>query len=140
MIYSAACEYAIRAATHLARHPDGHFVKARDISDVEEIPAPFLSSVLQRLVAADILESARGPGGGYRLTRPANQISLYDIKAAVDGVEELNACAVGLAACSDEMPCPLHDTWKPIRERIHDYLMRTTLEKMAEAVASKRAD
>lgn len=138
MIYSAACEYAIRAATHLARHPRGRFVKAQDISEVEEIPAPFLSTVLQRLVAADLLESARGPGGGYQLALPADQISLYDIKAAVDGVAELKACAVGLAVCSDEMPCPLHETWKPIREQINEYLMTTTLQRMAEAMSSKQ--
>lgn len=140
MIYSAACEYAIRAATHLARHPRGTFVKAQDISAIEEIPAPFLSTVLQRLVAADLLESARGPGGGYQLAMPADEISLYDIKAAVDGIGELKACAVGLAACSDEMPCPLHDTWKPIREQINESLMTTTLRQMAEAVSSKQVE
>jgi len=139
MIYSAACEYAIRAATHLARRPRGEFVKARDISEKEQIPAPFLSTVLQRLVAADLLESARGPGGGYRLARAAERISLYDIKAAVDGIGELKTCAVGLATCSDEMPCPLHDTWKPIREQIHHYLTTTTLRRMAEAMAAKQS-
>lgn len=87
---------------------------------------------------AEILESARGPGGGYKLALPADQISLYDIKAAVDGVAELNACAVGLAVCSDETPCPLHDTWKPIRAQINDYLMRTTLQRMAEAMSAKQ--
>jgi len=138
VLYSAACEYAIRAATHLALRPREGLVKGRDISEAEGIPAPFLSAVLQQLVNADLLRSARGPGGGYALALPPEEITLYDIKVAVDGVSELEACAVGLAACSDEMPCPLHDTWKPIRERIKQYLNETTLDRMAEALASKR--
>lgn len=137
MIYSAACEYAIRAATHLALQGEGEFVKGREISEAEEIPAPFLSTVLQRLVAAGLLRSARGPVGGYALAIPANQITLYDLKATMDGVSELEQCAVGLGTCSDETPCPLHDTWKPIREQIKRYLAETTLEMMAAAVDTK---
>jgi len=138
VIYSAACEYAIRAATQLALRAEGEFVKVREISESEEIPAPFLSTVLQRLVAAGFLRSARGPGGGYALAVPGDQITLHDIKAAVDGVSQLEECALGLGACSDQMPCPLHDTWKPIREQIRHYLEETTLEKMAKALGAKR--
>lgn len=134
MICSSACEYAIRAATHLALHPPGAFVSAADISDAEDIPAPFLSAVLQRLVAADLLRSARGPGGGYALARASEQISLYDIRAAIDGVADLEGCALGLGVCSDDLTCPLHETWKPVRERIRHYLVDTTLERTAEAL------
>ena len=140
MIYSAACEYAIRAATHIALRGDGEFVKLREIAAAEDIPSPFLSSVLQRLVVAGLLESARGPTGGYALSVPAGEVSLHDIKAVVDGTGELEECAVGLGRCSDEVPCPLHDTWKPIREEIKRYLRETTLEQMAEALASKHTN
>lgn len=136
MICSAACEYAIRAATHLARRPSGEFVRTRDISEAEQIPAPFLSSVLRRLVAAGLLESIRGPGGGYQLARPADRIALLDIVVAVDGAAGINACAVGLTKCSDDVPCPLHESWKPIRDQIHDCLKSTTLDRMAEPIRS----
>lgn len=141
MIYSSACEYAIRAASYLAfRHDDeGALVKLRDIAEAEGLPPPFLSSILQRLVTAGLLRSARGPTGGYGLQRPPDRITLLDIKAAVDGTAELEACAVGLDACSDEMPCPLHDTWKPIRQQIRAYLEGTTLQDMASALEEKRA-
>jgi Rrf2 family protein len=135
MIYSSACEYAIRAATHLALRPSGAYVSAGQISGAENIPAPFLSAVLQRLVAADLLGSVRGPGGGYALARAPEEISLYDIRAAIDGVADLEGCALGLGTCSDEATCPLHETWKPIREQIHRYLTDTTLERTAEALA-----
>jgi Rrf2 family transcriptional regulator, iron-sulfur cluster assembly transcription factor len=136
MIYSSACEYAIRAVTYLAGRPDG-LVKLREISKEEDIPAPFLANILHRLVAAGILRSARGPTGGYGLTRPPPELSLLDIKEAIDGLRELEQCAVGLERCSDETPCPLHDSWKPIRAGIRDYLANTTLEAMAAAKAGK---
>lgn len=140
MIYSSACEYAIRAATYLAsRHGEEGLVKLRDIVEAEDLPSPFLSSVLQQLVTARLLRSARGPTGGYALEAPPDQITLYDIKAAVDGTAELEACALGHDRCSDETPCPLHDSWKPIREEIVAYLQETTLTDMAEAVEGKRS-
>lgn len=138
MIYSSACEYAIRAATYLAsRHDDDVLVKLKDISEAEDIPAPFLSSILQRLVTVGLLRSARGPTGGYALTRPPSEVTLMDIKSAVDGTTELDECAVGLGPCNDEMPCPLHDSWKPIRQQIRAYLKQTTLAQMSDAMASK---
>lgn len=138
MIYSSACEYGIRAATFLAaRHGEEVLVKLRDISEAEDIPAPFLGSILQRLVTAGLLRSARGPTGGYALARPPEQVTLLDVKAALDGTAELDECAVGLGPCSDDMPCPLHDSWKPIREDIRRYLERTDLSQMARAMESK---
>ncbi len=142
MIYSSACEYAVRAATYLAsraREDEGELVKLRAIAQAEGLPPPFLSSILQKLVTAGILHSARGPTGGYSLALPAEEITLHDIMAAVDGVDALDACAVGLAQCSDEMPCPLHDRWKPVREELRGYLTGTTLAAMASAKEGKLA-
>jgi Rrf2 family transcriptional regulator, iron-sulfur cluster assembly transcription factor len=140
MIYSAACNYGIRAAAHLAsRHGGDALIKLRDIAVAEGIPAPFLSQILQRLVAAGLLRSTRGPSGGYALSRAPSSISLHDIKEAVDGVEALEECAVGLGPCSDGRPCPLHYSWKPIRNQIRAYLRETNLEQMAKALAVKGA-
>ncbi len=139
MIYSSACEYAIRSVTYLALHPLDVRITARQISQAEKIPSHYLSAVLQRLVAAGLLDSTRGPAGGYILTRPPQTITLHQIKEAVDGVKALDTCAVGLGRCSDDTPCPLHDSWKPIREEIRSYLNETTLEDMAVAVSSKRS-
>ncbi len=139
MMHSAACTYAIRAAAHLASAGPGTPVKMRDVSKREAIPGPFLSALLPRLVAAGLLESTRGPSGGYMLARDACAISLHDIVVAIDGLGALEACAAGLGRCSDAVPCPLHDAWKPIREGMRTYLKRTTVEDMARALSVKRA-
>jgi Rrf2 family transcriptional regulator, iron-sulfur cluster assembly transcription factor len=137
MIHSTACEYAIRAMTYLAGFDSGARVLARDVSEHEHVPGPFLGKIFQTLVRAGLLTSAKGPGGGFALARDPQQISLFDIYHAVDGTSYLEACAVGLAKCSDETPCPLHERWKPIRERIRQYLETTSLSDMAEATRSK---
>jgi len=138
VIHSAACEYAIRAAAHLAGRAPDESVKLREIARREGIPQPFLSALLPRLVAAGLMDSTRGPTGGYVLSRAPDQIRLHDIVVAVDGLDALERCAAGLGRCSDVVPCPLHDAWKPIRERVRAYLRQTTLADMAGAIGVKR--
>lgn len=137
MIYSKACEYGIRALTHLARQP-GQLAVVRDISDAEDIPHYFLGKILQTMAKEGLVRSTKGPGGGFTLATSAEEITLYRIKAAIDGVDDLTECAVGLAQCNDQMPCPLHDTFSPLRERIKTYLQTTTLAAMADAVDRKQ--
>lgn len=137
MIYSKECKYAIRAATYLAQHPDQRCL-AREIAEEEGLPQFFLSKILQSLAREKLLTSIKGPNGGFSLARSANEITLNDIRELIDGNEDLEQCAVGLGTCADDMPCPLHETFKPLRERLKRYLQKTTLEKMAKAVSKKK--
>ncbi len=137
MIYSNACEYAIRALTYLARHPD-RLCLTKEISQSEKIPHYFLSKILQDLARDGLLRSTKGPGGGFQLAKAAERFTLYEIKKAVDGVADLDECAVGLSRCNDKMPCPLHETFKPLRQQIKEYLQSTTLSEMAYAVERKK--
>jgi len=138
MLYSRPCEYAIRATAYLARQPKGQLVSVGEVARAESIPVPFLSRIFYNLARAGLLHSKKGPGGGFELARPAHKIALRDIVATVDGLEAFQQCAVGLARCSDEMPCPLHDMWKELRQRIAGYLERISLADMANAVERKR--
>jgi Rrf2 family protein len=138
MIHSSACEYAIRALTYMAGFESGTRLLARNVAAHERVPGPFLGKIFQTLVRADLLASNKGPGGGFWLAREPARITLFDIYRAIDGTTYLDGCAVGLARCSDETPCPLHERWKPVRERIRNYLQTTTLADMAEATKKKR--
>ncbi len=139
MIHSTSGEYAIRAMVALASREPGRRALARNIAKAEHIPAPFLGKILQTLARAGLVMSTKGPGGGFSLGRAAAEITLLDIYTAIDGERHLSACAVGLARCSDEAPCPLHDRWKPIRESIRRYLTTTTLADMTRATRRKQA-
>ncbi|TAJ92977.1 Rrf2 family transcriptional regulator, partial [bacterium] len=138
MLYSRPCEYAIRTMAYLARVSPDKRVQVQEIAASEGIPAPFLAKVLQQLARSNLVNSFKGPGGGFSLNRPPSAINLYEIFRVVDGVEDLDRCAVGLAECNDFAPCPLHDTWKSVRVHLLQYLKKTTLKEMASAVEGKK--
>ncbi|MGA3295810.1 MAG: Rrf2 family transcriptional regulator [Candidatus Acidiferrales bacterium] len=137
MIYSKPCEYAIRALVFLARFPDQGAAQGMEIAKAEGLPAPVLGKVLQELVRKGLLESRRGPGGGFRLARNSQLITLRDVVAAIDGLDQFAECSVGLEGCSDDSPCPLHDTWKVLRRQLMNNLEVTTLADMAATVTRK---
>lgn len=138
MLYSTPCEYAIRALSYLAASPARSSPGAQEIARAENIPVPVLGKVLQELVRKGLLESRRGPGGGFRLARRPELITLRDVIAAIDGLDQFLECAVGLERCADDAPCPLHDRWKGLRSQMMSYLETTTLAAMARAVARKK--
>ena len=138
MIYSKPCEYAIRALAYLARKSPQEALLGLEIAKAEKIPAPVLGKILQDLVRKGLLDSRRGPGGGFRLARRAELITLRDVVAAVDGLDHFHQCAAGLELCGDDAPCPLHDNWKGIRKQILYDLEHTTVAQMAAAVTRKK--
>lgn len=138
MIYSKPCEYAIRALSYMAQSSDHSTAQGSEIAEAEGLPAPVLGKVLQELVRKGLLESRRGPGGGFRLARRPELITLRDVVAAIDGLDQFLECAVGLERCDDDAPCPLHDTWKGLRTQMLHYLEATSLKEMAGAVARKK--
>ena len=139
MLYSLSCEYAIRALTYLAQRPAGKLTLLGEIAEAEGIPRAFLAKVLQDLVREGLLRSARGPAGGYALADSPENTSLYEIRRAVDGVEDLERCAVGLDPCTDDTPCPLHEMYKPLKAAIERYLRQTTVADLARGIWEKRA-
>ena len=138
VIYSRSAEYAIRAFVHLAQVPDGKFAMVRQIAAQEELPAHFLAKILQQLARKGLLRSSKGPTGGFSLRLSPDDISLLNIVEALDGLNEYQSCASGLAECNDEMPCGMHDSWKTLRSRIIEYLERTSIADLAEALEEKR--
>jgi Rrf2 family protein len=138
MLYSRSAEYAIRAFVHLAQVPDGRYAMVKQIAAEEEIPAHFLAKILQQLARKGMLRSSKGPTGGFSLRVPPDEVRLLDIVEALDGLSEYEKCASGLAECNDDMPCPLHDSWKALRSRIMDYLGRNTIADLAKALEQKR--
>jgi len=143
VIYSRRCEYAIRALVYLARRSleeevGDELVRLSVISEAQDLPLPYARKICRDMVQIGLLRSARGPRGGYALARPPSEISLLQIRDAVDGTSDLEGCAVGLNPCTDETPCSLHDTWKPLRKRLKRYLEETTLGDVARGRALKR--
>src|SRR3954470_3573308 len=139
MIFTSTSEYAIRGMTELAvREPEGRML-LDDLVAGTSLPRDFMAKIFQRLAKAGLLNSAKGRGGGFALARPAHRITLSDIVQAIEGPDAYDHCIVGLERCNDQMRCPQHDLYKPIRQRWHDYLKTTTLADLASSLKAKMA-
>ena len=138
VIFSTTTEYAIRGLSEFAgRSPDA-LMMLDDLVAGTDLPNDFLRKVFQKLVKGGILTSSRGRKGGFRLARKPEKITLMQILEAVEGPQLMDGCVVGLAACNDAMPCAQHDLYKPIRQKLKDYLNHTTLADMATSLKTKQ--
>jgi Rrf2 family transcriptional regulator, iron-sulfur cluster assembly transcription factor len=138
MIFSSSTEYAIRGLSELAgRAPEGGSMMLDELVAGTDLPRDFMAKIFQRLVRAGILKSARGRGGGFTLARPAHEITLMHIVEAIEGPQLMDQCVVGLERCNDTMPCPQHDLYKPIRQRLKDYMNTTTVADLAASLRTK---
>jgi Rrf2 family transcriptional regulator, iron-sulfur cluster assembly transcription factor len=131
-------EYAIRGLAELAGRSSGKSMLLDQLVTGTNLPRDFLAKIFQKLVRARLLTSAKGRGGGFMLARPAHAITLMDIVEAIEGPKPLDGCVVGLERCNDDMPCPQHDLYKPIRQRLKDYMNTTTLADLASSLKSKQ--
>lgn len=138
MIYSATVEYAIRAMAHIATLGEGERILARDLAERTSVPRQFLGKILHRLARADLLDSAKGRGGGFKFARPAAEIEVADVVAALDGLDASNRCVLGLDACDDEQPCPLHDEWVGFRRALMERVFSMSVAEMGKALSAKR--
>lgn len=139
MIFSNPTEYALRGLSELAIRGEDKPVMLDELVTGTDLPRDFLAKVFQKLVRGGVLKSAKGRGGGFRLARPAHEITLIHVVEAIDGPQTLDQCVVGLERCNDQMPCPQHDLYKPIRQRLKDYLTTTTLADLAASLKAKQS-
>jgi Rrf2 family protein len=134
MLFSVGCEHAIRALTYLAAHcPPGEIRQVKVIAKALNLSQPTVAKVMHELVRRDLVRSNKGRGGGFALARDPADIHLIEVVKSIDGIADFERCIVGCAECRDENPCPLHPSWKSLREQILDYLHSTSLKDLAEA-------
>ncbi len=138
VIFSRACEYAIQAVIYLAIKSDQHPVSIKEISDQLNIPTHFLGKILQNLTQDQLVASFKGPGGGFKLGKTAEEITLMQIVASIDGMELATRCVVGFPQCSETHPCPVHDYWRSIRNDIQKMLIQQTVAELVKSSKEKK--
>lgn len=102
---SKTAEYALRAVVFMGLQ-DGQPASADLLSEKTKVPRRYLHRVLQDLVAAELVSSRSGPGGGYELACAPNKLTILDVINAVVPIERINACPLGLESHNEL--CPLH--------------------------------
>jgi Rrf2 family transcriptional regulator, iron-sulfur cluster assembly transcription factor len=138
MLFSRATEYAIRAMTFLASQEQGRRAGAREISEAENIPMPFLWKILQILTRRRLVRSFKGMHGGYELVAAADRVPLSAIVSATDGTDFRDSCVLGLPECDNRNPCPLHEQWKSVRASAISMLDETSLADLARVTKARK--
>ncbi len=113
--------YAVTAMLDLALHEGGGPVPLASISRRQGISLSYLEQLFTRLRQHGLVRSARGPGGGYSLARPAERISVAEVMAAVDERVDATRCG-GRGDCDGGLPCLTHELWWELSEEIRRFL------------------
>lgn len=125
--FSRTADYGLRAALEVAGVPDGSLVTRRTIAGATGAPTSVLAQALAGLVRGGVLSAYAGRNGGYRLARPADEVTIHDVVLAVDGPERAERCVLHEGVCSWEGACPFHGFLVTAQERFLDALRETSL-------------
>ena len=131
MILTQSTKYAVRAILYVAQR-DPERILSSEIAEALGIPQQYLSKILQDLSKHGILSSLRGRTGGFTLALPAEQITLLKVIEIMEGNSFVGGCVLGLAECSNENPCPLHEQWSKIKGEILQMLVSESVMQLVE--------
>jgi Rrf2 family protein len=132
-IYSKPAKLAIHILRYIADQNGEQLCTARDLAIESGVSEPTVAKVLQALAKDGILDSRKGPGGGFRMVHPASEISLWRIVTAIEGSPPLLDCVGGFEECSELNPCPLHEKWKVVKAELVSFLEETSLKDIVIA-------
>lgn len=124
---SSEGRYGLRALIYLAQ--TGELTTAGNISSEAQIPRRLLARILAKLSHAGLVESYEGRGGGSRLARPPEDITLRNAVEATEGPFEITQCVMEQRACGEGKPCLVHEAWEEGQETILEYLEAQTLSE-----------
>lgn len=135
---SKGSEYAIRGVVYLAMQPPEKVCFIDEIAEAQEVPRAYLAKIFQTLGKKGFLKSTRGPGGGFELSRPAEQINMLEIIETMEGDISLNDCLISTGYCHRDKTCAMHDVWKEVQEKFITYLASCSFARLAKDALAKK--
>ena len=129
--------FAVTAMADIAMHRGTDPVTLGEISARQKISVSYLEQLFGKMRRRGLVESVRGPGGGYRLAREMAQIAVADIILAVDEPIDATQCG-GNKNCRDDQKCITHDLWAKLNEHVLNYLAAMTLKQLVEDQIAKQ--
>ncbi|TNF34201.1 MAG: Rrf2 family transcriptional regulator [Gammaproteobacteria bacterium] len=130
MRLSTKGRYGVTAMMDLAIHDNAGPVTLADISQCQGISLSYLEQLFAKLRKHGLVEGVRGPGGGYKLSRPADQISIAEIISAVDEKVDVTRCSQE-GNCQEGEKCLTHELWVELSNRLYEFLGGITLAQFA---------
>jgi len=129
MILTTKARYAVTAMLDIAYHTDGKPISLPEIAMRQNISLSYLEQLFSRLKKNDLVESIKGPGGGYRLSKGADDIVISDVIQAVEENLETTACN-GKSNCHNNQQCLSHNLWEDLGVEIKNFLSDVTLQQV----------
>ena len=137
MKFSTKSRYALRLMAELARYAPGTTVPLKEISERQNLSLKYLEQIVTPLARVGLVKSERGSQGGYRLSRPAAQITAGDILRAVEGeIVPVPCLATSAESCPHRAQCETLGFWEGLNQVINQYIDSATLEKLSSEYLS----
>lgn len=132
---SLTCKTAIKAVIYLAsKFESGEKAGIKEIAEFIEASEHTVGKMLQSLVKEDVINSAKGPNGGFYVTAKQKDQPIINIVEAIDGKEVFNQCGLGLSKCSSTHPCPIHNDYKVVRDLFEKMCREKKVSDLCEPV------
>ncbi|RFC54542.1 RrF2 family transcriptional regulator [Brumimicrobium aurantiacum] len=138
-MFSKASEYGIKAAILISNNSlvSEEKIGVKQIAEEIDSPEAFTAKILQTLTKSNIINSSKGPYGGFYIPKDRlNEIKLSQIVSAIDGDRIFTGCALGLTQCNANKPCPLHNDFIDIRNQLSEMMIKTSLLDLANGLDS----
>ena len=132
---SLTCKTAIKAVIYLAsKFESGEKSCIKEIAEFIDASEHSVGKMLQTLVKDEVINSAKGPTGGFYITAKQKNQPIIKIIDSIDGKEVFDQCGLGLSKCSSTRPCPIHNDYKIVRDQFKSLCQQKKLSDLCETV------
>lgn len=139
---SQTAEYALRTVLYLAQRESERELSGAgrgrgrvcvvDVAETLDIPRNYLSKTMNALTGAGILHSTRGPGGGFSLAVPADELTVAGVVEGFDPADSRSGCLLRGGPCDESDPCAAHHRWREVERTVRTFFARTTIADLLE--------
>jgi Rrf2 family protein len=134
---SLTCKASIKAVIYLGSKSDtGEKLSIKDVAKCINENEHTVGKLLQKLVREKIINSTKGPNGGFYISAQQQKKSVIEIVHAIDGKNVFKQCGLGLSKCSESNPCPFHNDFKPIRQQFEKMCLDTKVDTLYQNLNS----
>lgn len=137
-MFNRETEYSIRALVYIkVSNLKGRLPGSAEISAETDAPHFYVSKILQKLVRAGVIGSVKGKGGGFFFDKKKPDISLEELIVITEGSKRLYGCGFGFNSCSDDNPCPIHNSYSSVRSALLEMARVETIGTIADRITEE---
>lgn len=134
-MFSTSTKTAIKAVIFISsRCSECQKVNIKEIAEEIDASEHTVAKVLQKLVKCGIVNSLKGPLGGFSITDDQREIPIFNIVASIEGKVVFDECGLGLTKCSPEHPCPIHNEYKEVKEKVKQIFRTKKIKDLCDPV------